>query len=128
LGFGGAIAAGFRKYADFKGRARRPDYWFWILFHWLVLMGLAIVDVEVLGARGHGSVLTGLGVLALFLPTLAVAVRRLHDTDRSGWMLLIGFIPLIGSIILLVFFCQRGTPGPNRFGPEDDLAVAEVFT
>jgi uncharacterized membrane protein YhaH (DUF805 family) len=67
-----------------------------------------------------------LGVLALFLPTLAAGVRRLHDTDRSGWMMLIVLIPLVGPIILIVFLCQRGTEGANRFG-EDDMAAAAAF-
>jgi uncharacterized membrane protein YhaH (DUF805 family) len=81
-----------------------------------------------INAQIGGSLLSSLGSLALFLPTLAVAVRRLHDTDRTGWWILIGLIPLIGWIIYLVFMCQRGTEGPNRFG-EDPLGpdVAATF-
>ena len=67
-------------------------------------------------ASFNGGILSILWALGNFLPSLAVGVRRLHDTDRSGWWLLIAFIPLIGAIVLLVFFCTRGTPGPNRFG------------
>jgi len=125
MGFGEAIKVCFGKYAEFKGRARRPEYWWWILFYYLVLIGLSILDAVITAAGGPG-VLSLLAILALFLPTLAAGVRRLHDTDRSGWTLLLGLIPLIGSIILIVFLCQRGTDGPNRFG-SDDLAVAAEF-
>ncbi len=129
MGFGGAIATCFRKYVDFSGRARRPEYWWFMLFYWLVLVGLSIVDAIIIGTRGGAGVFTGLAVLAMFLPTLSVGVRRLHDTDRTGWWLLIGIIPLIGGIVLLVFMCLRGTDGPNRFGPDSDsVAVAEAFS
>jgi uncharacterized membrane protein YhaH (DUF805 family) len=80
-----------------------------------------------MSAHTGGSVLSGLASLALFLPSLAVAVRRLHDTDRTGWWVLIGLVPLIGWIIYLVFMCQRGTEGPNRFGADPlgpDVAAA----
>jgi uncharacterized membrane protein YhaH (DUF805 family) len=125
MGFGGAIKTCFSKYATFKGRARRPEYWWWYLFYSLALWGLLILD-GLIAAVGGPAVLTLLGVLALFLPTLAAAVRRLHDTDRSGWTQLIVLIPLVGPIILIVFLCQRGTEGANRFG-SDDLAVAAEF-
>jgi uncharacterized membrane protein YhaH (DUF805 family) len=125
MGFGGAIATGFRKYVDFTGRARRPEYWFWMLFYWLLLIGLSILDAVVFGASG-GGVFGLLGILALALPTIAVATRRLHDTDRSGWWQLFGLVPLVGGITLLVFMCLRGTDGPNRFGP-DDVDVAAEF-
>jgi uncharacterized membrane protein YhaH (DUF805 family) len=128
MGFGGAIATCFRKYVDFTGRARRAEYWWFVLFYCLLIGALTIVDVMVMSARAGGGVLSSLASLALFLPTLAVAVRRLHDTDRTGWWVLIGFIPLIGWIIYLVFVCQRGTEGPNRFG-QDPLGadVAATF-
>lgn len=120
MGFGGAIATCFRKYVDFTGRARRAEYWWFILFYILLVFGLSILDAIMIGAgvRAGGGLLSGLASLALFLPSLAVAVRRLHDTDRTGWWVLIAFIPLIGWIIYLIFVCQRGTEGPNRFGPD----------
>jgi uncharacterized membrane protein YhaH (DUF805 family) len=126
MGFGGAIKTCFSKYATFQGRARRPEFWWWYLFYSLVLWGLVVVDGVIAAAGGPFLVLTSLGILGLFLPLLAAGVRRLHDADRSGWMMLITFIPLVGPIILLVFLCQRGTDGPNRFG-EDDLALAAEF-
>lgn len=128
MGFARAIATGFRKYVDFTGRARRKEYWFWHLFYWLLLVALVILDGIIVNAGGRAAMLTLLGSLALTLPTLAVTVRRLHDTDHSGWMILITLIPLIGTIIFLVFMCRRGTAGSNRFGP-DPLApdVAATF-
>jgi uncharacterized membrane protein YhaH (DUF805 family) len=125
MGFGGAIATCFSKYATFSGRARRPEFWWWFLFYYLVLFGVNFVDLAIAAAGGRG-VLSLLAVLALILPTLAAQVRRLHDTDRSGWFLLLTLIPLIGIIILIVFWCHQGTDGPNRFG-SDDLSVAAEF-
>jgi len=124
MGFGEAIKTCFRKYADFKGRARRPEYWWWYLFLTLVNIGLTIIDLVIAAAGGPG-ILSSLGSLALFLPWLAVSVRRLHDTDRSGWWMLLLLLLVIGWIILLVFFCLRGTDGPNRFGSDDSALAAE---
>lgn len=121
MGFGGAIATCFRKYVDFTGRARRAEYWWFSLFYFLLVVVLTIVDVMRIGADGllaGRSLLSGLASLALLLPSLSVAVRRLHDTDRSGWWILIGLVPLVGFIVYLVFMCLRGTAGPNRFGPD----------
>lgn len=111
MGFGEAIATCFRKYVVFSGRASRPEYWFFVLFQILVIVVLMIVDAVV----GTG-VLSTIASLAMFLPSLAVGARRLHDTDKSAWWLLIGLIPLIGPIVLIVFFCQRGTDGANSYG------------
>ena len=117
MGFGRAIATCFRQYVDFTGRARRAEYWFWHLFYFLALVVLLALDGVVAAAGLRVSVFGLLGILALFLPSLAVAVRRLHDTDKSGWWLLINFVPF-GGIVYLVFLCQRGTSGENRFGPD----------
>jgi uncharacterized membrane protein YhaH (DUF805 family) len=127
MGFGKAIATCFSKYVDFTGRARRKEYWFWHLFYWLVIVGLLVVDAFIAAVHGP-PVLTLFALLGLFLPTLAGTVRRLHDTDHSGWMMFVSLIPLVGGIIFLVFMCQRGTTGPNRFG-EDPLApgIAAAF-
>jgi uncharacterized membrane protein YhaH (DUF805 family) len=113
MGFGEAISTCFHKYVVFNGRAIRPEYWYFVLFEILVLIVLSIVDGVLFGTPG---VLSSIASLAMFLPALAVAVRRLHDIDKSGWWLLIGLIPLIGPIVLIVFFCQQGTAGANRFG------------
>ncbi len=103
-----------KKYAVFSGRSRRSEYWYFVLFYLLISIGLSLVE----GVIGTGGVLGGIFSLALFVPSLAVGVRRLHDTDRSGWWLLIGLIPLIGAIVLIVFFVQEGTAGDNRFGSD----------
>jgi uncharacterized membrane protein YhaH (DUF805 family) len=119
MGFGQAISAGFSNYVNFSDRACRSEFWFWILFYYIALAVAAIIDVAI-GIYA----LTGLFELAVFLPTLAVAIRRLHDLDRTGWWILLNFIPLIGWIILLIWYCTKGTDGPNRFGPDPLTAIA----
>jgi uncharacterized membrane protein YhaH (DUF805 family) len=107
-----------RKYAVFSGRARRSEYWFFILFTAIVGIVGSVLD-GLFGIRsGDYSTgpIQGLLQLALLLPSLAVGVRRLHDTDRSGWWLLISLIPIIGWIVLIVFFVQDSQPA-NRYGP-----------
>jgi len=108
-----------KKYLVFEGRARRKEYWFFILFNILIGIGLAIIDnmTGTLNAETGTGLLSGIYSLAVLIPTIAVAMRRLHDTDRSGWWLLLAFVPLIGGLVLLVFLVLDGTPGSNRFGP-----------
>jgi uncharacterized membrane protein YhaH (DUF805 family) len=113
MNFGQAVSSGFSNYVNFSGRAARSEYWYWVLF---VIIG-CIVTVIIDNIIGF-PVTDPLFSLAILLPGLAVSVRRLHDRDKSGWFLLLGFIPLIGPIILLVWFCQPGSDGPNRFGPD----------
>jgi uncharacterized membrane protein YhaH (DUF805 family) len=127
-----AVASVFRNYATFSGRARRAEYWWFVLFSIIVSAILSVIDGALFGysftnETGPGSaafaysspgVLPAIWSLATFLPALAVAVRRLHDTGRSGWWLLIFLVPLIGLILLLVWFAARGTPGTNAHGPD----------
>ena len=115
MDFTTAITTCFHKYVDFTARAIRSEYWYWVLFVVLVQIVANIIDMIIFGNSG---IISAILSLALLLPGLAVAVRRLHDTDRSGWWILIALVPLVGAIILIVFMCQRGTVGPNRFGPE----------
>jgi uncharacterized membrane protein YhaH (DUF805 family) len=115
MGFVKSIATCVSKYANFSGRAGRAEYWYWILFQVLVSIAVVSIDGALSGATGTFSAVVFLG---LFLPTLAVTVRRLHDIDTSGWLVLISLVPIIGSIILLIMTCSRGTEGPNHFGPE----------
>jgi len=154
VGFGGAIATCLRKYVVFRGRARRPEYWYWLLFQVLLtILALALDAATVDRTWGPFHLAVDLG---LFLPTVAVMVRRLHDTDTSGWWVVIpliaiaippiraiaippiraiaippiAVIALIGWIALFVQTCRRGTAGANRFGPEfaqplDAVAAAE---
>jgi uncharacterized membrane protein YhaH (DUF805 family) len=119
MGFGQAISSGFSNYVNFSDRACRSEYWFWILFIILAEIVTSIIDYAI-GVQ----VVTGLFGLATFLPSLAIAIRRLHDLDRTGWWVLLWFIPLIGWIILIIWFCTRGTAGPNRFGPDPLGAMA----
>jgi uncharacterized membrane protein YhaH (DUF805 family) len=116
-----------KKYATFEGRARRKEYWYFILFYCIALVALAIVDVlaGTYSEEAEMGLFSALFVLATLIPMIAVTVRRLHDTDRSGWWVLISFIPLIGSLVLLVFAVLDSTPGANRFGanPKGVMAV-----
>ncbi len=107
------------KYATFEGRARRQEYWYFVLFYVLLIVALAIVDniVGTFNDEAGFGLLSALFVLATFIPTLAVTVRRLHDTDRSGWWVLLEFVPIIGGLVLLVFMVLDSQPGANRFGP-----------
>ena len=134
-----------RKYADFTGRARRMEFW---LF-WLLLIGIQIVFSILIGMvagptaaaadptdplamlNGPAKALYGLFflvMLGLLVPSLAVAMRRLHDTNRTGWWLLIGLIPFLGALVLIIFYLLDGTPGPNKYGadPKGRVSAAPV--
>ncbi|MDT0448112.1 DUF805 domain-containing protein [Streptomyces hesseae] len=102
-----------KKYAVFNGRARRQEYWMFTLVSSVISIVLTILD----NVLGTGSILGTLYIVAVLLPSLAVTVRRLHDTDRSGWWVLIGLVPLAGLIVLLVFTCLDSTPRHNAHGP-----------
>jgi uncharacterized membrane protein YhaH (DUF805 family) len=120
-----------RRYAEFSGRSRRKEYWMFTLL--MLVAGLVIGTIEgILGINtmigGVYGPLTTLMLLGTIVPSIAVGIRRLHDTDKSGWWLLIALIPLIGSLILLFFFVSDGTKGPNRFGADPkDPGQAEAF-
>ncbi|MER6464545.1 DUF805 domain-containing protein [Streptomyces sp. NPDC001288] len=109
--------AALRKYATFSGRARRSEFWLFTLFNGLAVLLAGILD----GVLGWGLWLTFVYLLFVFVPTLAVAVRRLHDTGRAGWWLLIALIPF-GGIVLLVFDVLEGTSGRNKYGPDPKAA------
>lgn len=158
-----------RRYAQFSGRSTRREFWMWVVFVILASIVLSILD-KLLGLGGsagagsqtvtapgftgyragagvHGGILTDIFTLAILVPNIAVSVRRLHDTDRSGWWILLPLVPylvgaflvgfaitgvhgaaaiggallvlgFVGAIVLLVWYCLRGTPGPNRFGAD----------
>ncbi|WP_332767565.1 DUF805 domain-containing protein [Phenylobacterium sp.] len=121
-----------RKYAQFSGRARRKEYWMFFL----LIIGIEIVFYTLMGILGAGPMMAGdptaganpvagllmlvfcVVMLGLFIPSLAVSVRRLHDTNRSGWWVLIALIPFLGALVLLIFMLLDGTAGDNRFGPD----------
>jgi uncharacterized membrane protein YhaH (DUF805 family) len=119
-----------RQYADFGGRARRTEFWMFVLVNLVISIVLGIVDTATGTANAYAmggmasyspGILGSIYALAVLIPSIAVTVRRLHDTDRSGWWFLIQLIPLVGSIVLLVFVCLEGTRGTNRFGPDPKL-------
>jgi uncharacterized membrane protein YhaH (DUF805 family) len=112
LWFQEAISSGFDHYTKFDGRASRSAFWWWALFQLLVLIAAEILD-SILGT----SFIYLIAALALLLPSLSVSIRRLHDTGRSGWWLLIGLIPLIGFIVLLIFYLEDSDSAPNEYGP-----------
>lgn len=115
-----------KKYAVFAGRSRRSEYWYFVLFYVLICIVLAIVD----GMTGTLSPVTGIGLLgalfaiAMIIPSITVGVRRLHDIGKSGWWLLIGFIPVLGVILLIVWACRDSQPGPNEYGPNPKESAA----
>ena len=116
MSFVDAIKTVLSKYVTFSGRARRSEYWFWVLAFVIASLIAGLVDSSLGTDPGRVGLVAGLLTLAAFLPNLAVTVRRLHDTSRSGWWVLIGLIPLIGTIVLLVFAAQD-SHGDNAYGP-----------
>ncbi len=103
-----------KKYAVFSGRSRRAEYWYFLLFNFIIAFILAIISFVVGDNFGILGLLYG---LAVFLPGLGVSVRRLHDIGKSGWMLLVSLIPLIGTIWLLILMVTDSNPGDNKYGP-----------
>ncbi|MGR5061382.1 DUF805 domain-containing protein [Photobacterium sp. DNB22_13_2] len=108
-----------KKYAVFKGRARRQEYWYFFLFNIIISIALSMID-SALGNPGAGEGAGLIGTiysLAILIPSIAVGVRRLHDTGRTGWWMLLGLIPLIGVLVLMYFFVQDSQPVVNEYGP-----------
>lgn len=125
----------YRRYADFSGRSQRKEYWMFLLL-FLIVYAVTFTIMLAGGLGGSepgplfwlGGALLFIFVIGSFIPSIAVQVRRFHDQDKSGWFVLLNFIPYIGGIIVLVFMCLEGTRGPNRFGPDPkDPVGADVF-
>ena len=116
MGFADAVKLGFANYANFLDRACRSEFWYWTLF----------VFVGEIVTRTIGRPVFLLFFLAILLPSLSVSVRRLHDLDRSGWWILLNLIPLVGPIILIIWFSAKGTDGPNRFGADRLLSPGQI--
>ena len=124
MSFADAVRTCLTKYVVFSGRARRSEYWWFALFTFLVSLVASILDLilDTDYSRGSGLI-NGVTSLALLLPSIAVAIRRLHDTSRTGWWLLIGLIPIIGWIVLIVFYLQD-SHADNQYGPNPKSAPA----
>ena len=129
-----------RRYADFSGRSRRKEYWMFALLQFIIVIAfvalggiLGAFSPDASGEMSFGGGLflglIGLYALAVLVPSIAVQVRRFHDQDKSGWFVLLGFIPYIGGLVVLVFMCLEGTKGDNRFGgdPKMNENVKDVF-
>lgn len=113
-----AVRTVLSKYFVIEGRARRSEYWWFALFNGLGTFLAGLIDSLVLGFHGDFSPLSSLFGLALLIPSITVAIRRLHDRDMSGWWFLLVFLPFVGWLALLVLYCLPGTEGTNRFGPD----------
>jgi len=119
-----AVASFWSHYATFRGRSRRSEYWFIQLFLIITNLAVGIIDLILMDgdvdrfiANGGGGIVGLVWILVTLIPALAVLVRRLHDISRSGWWALIGFVPVVGAIVLLVFTVSDSTPGENAYGP-----------
>ncbi len=121
MSFADAIKSCFSQYVGFAGRARRSEFWYFYLFTIIVSIVASVLQRAV--SNSSSGVITGIVGLALILPSLAVGVRRLHDTGRSGWWILIGLIPVIGTIVLIVFYVQD-SHSDNQYGPSPKGAGA----
>jgi uncharacterized membrane protein YhaH (DUF805 family) len=123
--------AALEKYAVFSGRARRSEYWYFVLFNAIFGFGWGVFAAffGTLGGANHLTIRILVQLFALFtlLPAIAVAVRRLHDTGRSGWWCLLQLVPLVGTIVVLVFLVEDGQPGENRYGPNPKTPFATPF-
>ena len=126
--------ATYKRYADFRGRSNRSEYW--LFFLWVIILYVVAAVVDIILFNGLSNIDTFGGItgptyvlvaLANIIPSIAVGFRRLHDTNRSAWWILIGIIPLIGGLVLLVFYVLPGTPEANRFGPPPGGDVGTTF-
>lgn len=119
-----AIRSAFARWNTFNGRAGGSEYWWFVLFG-AIMFGLACLLDH--AAFGRHALFWATCTLVFLMPYAAVAVRRLHDTNRSGWWKLLFFVPVVGNIVLWIWFCLPSTPGPNRFGPMPDAIPEEVM-
>ena len=117
MGFQDAVKSCFAQFATFQGRARRAEFWYFVLFTILGGMVAGVLDAIVFGSTGDETgPLGGIFGLVVLIPSIAVAVRRLHDTGRSGWWWWLWLIPIVGWIIAIVFYATRSQPGENEYG------------
>jgi len=113
-----------RKYAVFSGRARRKEYWMFFLFNMTIFCVLSAIEgILRIAPQTNGSVLASIYALGVLIPGIAVGVRRLHDTNRSGWWLLLALVPLVGTVVLIVFMVQDSQNGDSRYGQNPKQAA-----
>ena len=114
-----------KQYVDFNGRARRTEYWMFVLFNFIASVVLGALDsvLNLQITQYNIGILGGIYSLGVFLPALAVAIRRLHDIGKSGWWYLIVLIPIVGWVWLIVLFCKNGQSGANKYGPDPKETV-----
>jgi len=107
-----------KKYAVFNGRSQRQEYWHFVLFNFIALFLFVFIDIAIgtFNAETGTGIVSTIYMLAVILPYFGVGIRRLHDTNRSGWWLLLGIIPILGPIVLIVFFCLDSDPDENKYG------------
>lgn len=121
-----AVKSFYTNYVNFSGRSPRSAYWWWFLFYLIISVIIAVLEGGGSGGATEGGFSYNYsgGPIAIvwslvnLIPAIAIGIRRLHDLDKSGWWLLIGLVPLVGAIVLLVWYCSKGTTGANRFGPD----------
>ena len=119
----------WRQYADFKGRARRKEYWMFFLFNIIIVFLLDMIDASMgmLDEESGFGLLSGIYMLAVIVPNIAVSVRRLHDIGKSGWNYFIGMIPLVGPIVMIIWFATAGDVGSNDWGEDPKATEVEVL-
>ena len=123
MGFSEAIASVFKNYANFKGRARRKEYWYFVIFN-MIASGL-LTGISTASESTFFMILQSLYTLAVAIPSLAVIWRRLHDIGKSGACYFVALIPLVGAIIVLIWLCKDSQPGDNQYGPNPKAPAAQ---
>ena len=121
MGFIDAIRTCLQKYVDFKGRARRSEYWYWFLFSTLIGVG-----AEAISRMMDNQTISVVAGIVMCLPSIAVAIRRLHDIGKSGWFYLLALVPVIGWIILFIWYVRDSEPVENRYGPSPKALYSEI--
>jgi len=114
------------RYAEFGGRARRKEFWYFVLMNIIIVVGFSFID-GLLGTYGSNTglgLLSGIYFIAVLIPAIAVSVRRLHDSSLSGFWILLSFVPMIGTLILVILYVRDSTPEENKFGPDPKAQTA----